>query len=127
MMEVSIPSIRRFSHLSSFGTVITGIDFESAPKDQFRRKRDDILREHKRDTMQMQTIKTKNIMVSIFYDMNGGISPSLEEQWCYQILLHAVKVAFEVKYLSVLKPEEKTKSSAAVSLLQALDIPLTEF
>lgn len=85
--------------------VVTGIDFESAPRDQYRRKRDDILRDQRGDTMHMLTAKTKNIIVSIFFDMNGAITPSMEEKWAYQVLLHAVKVAFEVKYVQTLQVE----------------------
>jgi hypothetical protein len=51
----------------------------------------------------MLTIKTKNIIVSIFYDMNGSISPTVEEKWGYQVLLHSVRIAFEVKYLPTLQ------------------------
>jgi hypothetical protein len=86
-------------------TVISGIDFESTPKDgnQTRRRRDDILRDHRNETMHMLTVKTKNIIVSIFYDMNGSISPTVEEKWGYQVLLHSVRIAFEVKYLPTLQ------------------------
>lgn len=83
--------------------VISGIDFESIPKDQIRKRREDTLRDHKGETMQMQTVKTKSIIVSVFYDLSGSVMPSLEDQWCHQILLHSVRMAFEIKYLSTLQ------------------------
>ncbi len=67
--------------------------------------------------MHMMTSKTKNIIVSIFFDMNGSIAPSMEEKWAYQVLIHAVKVAFEVKYVQTLQVlhDDGHKSSVSVS------------
>lgn len=67
--------------------------------------------------MHMLTAKTKNIIVSIFYDMHGAIKPSLQDKWAYQLLLHSVKIAFEVKYVQVFQflSDEGTKTSVSVS------------
>jgi len=53
--------------------------------------------------MHMNTIKTDEIIVTIFYDMNGGIKLSELDQWRYEIMLIAVKTAFEIKYLPMLQ------------------------
>lgn len=61
-------------------------------------------------TMQMLSLKTKDIIVSVFYDMGGSLVPSAEERQKLNILMQSVKTAFERKYLSELM-ENRAKSN----------------
>ena len=45
--------------------------------------------------MQMVTLKTKDIIVSIFYDMQGQMMPSFEDKQKLLILMHSLKAAFD--------------------------------
>lgn len=83
--------------------MISGVDFEYCSKSITRHKRDDILRANQGDTMHMMSLKSDEIIVTIFFDMNGGIKLTVFDQWKYEIMLNAVKTAFEIKYLSTLQ------------------------
>ena len=78
--------------------------------------------------MQMLSLKTKDIIVSVFYDMSGALVPSAMEKQKLNILIHSLKTAFERKYLSELM-ENRAKSnndsvheSQSVSLLPSIFI-----
>jgi len=61
-------------------------------------------------TMQMLSLKTKDIIVSVFYDMGGSMVPTTHDKQKLDVLIHAIKTAFERKYLSELM-ENRTKSN----------------
>eukprot|EP01036_Dinobryon_divergens_P027101 gene27101-35818_t len=88
--------------------VISSINFESG--DKSRRKKNDFLNMKDNQTMQMVSVKTKDIIVSVFYDMSGSLVPSTLEKLKLDVLMHSLKTAFERKYLSELM-ENRTKSN----------------
>ena len=53
--------------------------------------------------MHMTTAKTDEIIVSIFFDMNSLLAPSVHVKNQYQVLLHAIIMAFESRYLADLQ------------------------
>eukprot|EP01039_Chlorochromonas_danica_P002551 gene2551-2792_t len=78
--------------------VISKIDFQ-AQRNTLRRKRDDVLKCKRGDTMQMVTVKTEDVIVSVFFDLDGLLQPSIRLKNCFQILLHALQLAFESNFL----------------------------
>ena len=89
--------------------IISGIDFER-PNQSVRKKRDDVLRTNRGETMHMITIRAEQITTSIFFHLRGKLVPSELEKYLYQILLYLVKVAFETRFeavLSTLKPNSQ--------------------
>lgn len=65
--------------------------------------------------MHMMSLKSDEIIVTIFFDMNGGIKLTIVDQWRYEIMLHAVKLAFEIKYLQTLQTLHMTTAENANS------------
>lgn len=59
--------------------------------------------------MHLLTAQTNNITVSIFFDMNRMLIASLDDKKRFQILLEAIKIAFETKYLLILNELRNTK------------------
>lgn len=90
--------------------VISKIDFQ-AQRNTLRRKRDDVLKCKRGDTMQMVTVKTEDVIVSVFFDLDGLLQPSIRLKNCFQILLHALQLAFESNFLPALQ-EWRSSSSA---------------
>lgn len=82
--------------------MITGIDFQAPPRNCVRRKRDDVLKEKRSETMQMVTVKTDEITVSIFFDLDGHLAPSIEMKNRFRTLLQTIKLAFEMQFLPAL-------------------------
>lgn len=61
--------------------------------------------------MQMVTVKTEDVIVSVFFDLDGLLQPSIRLKNCFQILLHSLQLAFESRFLSALQ-EWRSSSSA---------------
>lgn len=100
--------------------VISSIKFESGGRNT-KKKRNDILQSDDKDTMQMTTIKTKDIIVSIFYDMRGSMLPSPEHKLKLNVLIHCVKTLFERKFLTELMENRGTfHHDSSVSESQAI-------
>jgi hypothetical protein len=57
--------------------------------------------------MQMVTTKTDNMVVSVFYDIQGQMTPLHKDKERLNILMHAVKAAFEKKYAVELSARRK--------------------
>lgn len=94
---------------------ICGIDFESANQ-SIRKKRDDVLRSNRGDTMNMMTIRSDNVTASIFFDLRGQLIPSDHEKYRYQILLYAVKLAFEKQFEHVLQELKPTSPVSCTAI-----------
>lgn len=62
-----------------------------------------MLRRDQGDTMHMMTMKTEDIIVTIFYDMRGEIKLNEYDQWKCEVMLNAVKSSFEIKHLQTLQ------------------------
>jgi hypothetical protein len=61
--------------------------------------------------MHLETVKTQDIIVFIFFDLNGLITPPIEDQWRYKLLVQAVKTAFETKCLPTLSKQRSHTST----------------
>ncbi len=94
--------------------MIHGIDFEVGKADTNRKRRDDIFRADRSDTMHLESMKSSGLIVSVFFDMNGQIIASREEKLRHAILLHTIRAAFETMYGSHF--EELAKCKTPVSL-----------
>eukprot|EP01031_Cornospumella_fuschlensis_P029999 gene29999-36234_t len=57
---------------------------------------------NKSETMHMMTARTDRIIVSLFFDMDGDLTPSIHAKNLYFVFLHATMMAFESRYLAVL-------------------------
>lgn len=99
--------------------VISSINFESGSNSSTKKKRNDILQPDK-DTMQMVTLKTKDIIVSVFYDMVGSMVPSSGDSLKLNVLLHSVKTLFERKFLTELMENRGKFHDSSVSESQPI-------
>ncbi|RYG99604.1 hypothetical protein EON65_50125 [archaeon] len=50
----------------------------------------------------MMSARTDHIVVSLFFDMAGDLTPSIHVKNLYFVLLHSVILAFESRYLAEL-------------------------
>lgn len=71
-------------------------------------------------TMQMLTLKTKDIIVVLFFDMNGLLAPTSEDKQKLVILLHAIKSAFERKFLAELMDSRGRSQTDSVTGSQSV-------
>lgn len=81
--------------------VLNCVNFESGRKISTRMKNHDNL-QARNQTMQMITAKTNDIIVSLFFDMQGMDMPSCEERNKLKVMLHSVIAAFEQEFLETL-------------------------
>jgi hypothetical protein len=61
------------------------------------------LQSGRNDTMHMLTVASTELLVSIFFDLQGALSPSVSQRNIFSILLQSVKQAFEVTCMSRLQ------------------------
>lgn len=85
---------------------ISCVNFESGRKVTTRLNQD--IYRPKNQTMQMKSIKNKDIIVSVFFDMQGMEMPSFEEDFKLDVLMHSVLNAFTKDYLYELKEKRPT-------------------
>jgi hypothetical protein len=90
--------------------VVHGVDFEVSKSTIRRKRRDDIFRTDRSETMHLETMKSTGLIVSIFFDMNGKTIASREEKMKHAILLHTIRAAFEILYKSRLEVLMKCKN-----------------
>lgn len=84
-------------------SVVVGVDFESHPKNMVRRRRDDMLWDVRGDTMHMMTLRGSDFTVTAFFDLQGKVLASPEDERKFDIFLYSVKIAFEQIYLDTLR------------------------
>lgn len=79
---------------------ISCVNFESGRRVSTRLSQESY---HSRNqTMQMKSIKTNDLIVSVFYDMQGMEMPTPEEDLKLDVLMHAVLAAFSNEHLQSL-------------------------
>ena len=85
---------------------ISCVNFESGRKISTRLSHDH--QQAKNQTMQMKSIKTDDIIVSVFFDMQGMEMPTWEEDLKLDVLMHTVKEAFLRDHLTNLLEKRPT-------------------
>jgi hypothetical protein len=85
---------------------ISCVNFESGRKINTRLS--DQPQASRNQTMQMKSIKTEDIIVSVFFDMQGTDMPTWEEDLKLDVLMHAVKEAFLKDNLLLLRQKRPT-------------------
>lgn len=76
---------------------ISCVNFESGRKVTARLNQDQY--QARNQTMQMKSIKSKDIIVSVFFDMQGMEMPTWEEDLKLDVLMHSIHQAFVRDYL----------------------------
>eukprot|EP01038_Epipyxis_sp_PR26KG_P007860 gene7860-10669_t len=67
-------------------------------------------------TMQMLTLRSKEIIISLFFDMQGLLTPTNEDKQKLLVLLHSIKAAFYKKYFN----DNQHSRQKFVDILQSL-------
>lgn len=78
---------------------LIGVDFEVPQQRDISRRSDDHLQTDSGDTMHLMTTRTKDICVSVFFDMKCGVLLGFEQQRLFKTFLNGIKVAFEHLYI----------------------------
>lgn len=76
---------------------ISCVNFESGRKISTRLSQDQL--QTRNQTMQMKSVKSDDIIVSVFFDMQGMDMPTNEEDLKLDVLMHAVQHVFTKDYL----------------------------
>lgn len=85
---------------------ISCVNFESGRKVTTRLNQDQL--QSRNQTMQMKSVKTEDIIVSVFFDMQGMDMPTAEEDLKLDVLMHAVQFVFTQDCLDRLKKKRPT-------------------
>ena len=85
---------------------ISCVNFESGRKVNTRLNQDQL--QTRNQTMQMKSIKSEEITVSVFFDMQGMEMPTWDEDLKLDVLMHAVRDAFLKEHLQQLKLKRPT-------------------
>ncbi len=68
-------------------------------------------------SMQMISVKSRDIIVSVFFDMEGSVMPGEGEKQKLQAFIHLLKAAFEKKYAAM-----KTISGTNAPTVSTMDV-----
>lgn len=85
---------------------ISCVNFESGRKVTTRLNQDQL--QSRNQTMQMKSVKTEDIIVSVFFDMQGMDMPTAEEDLKLDVLMHAVQFVFTQDCLDRLRKKRPT-------------------
>lgn len=85
---------------------ISCVNFESGRKVTTRLNQDQL--QSRNQTMQMKSVKSEDIIVSVFFDMQGMDMPTAEEDFKLDVLMHAVQYVFTQDCLERLKRKRPT-------------------
>ena len=85
---------------------ISCVNFELGRKVTTRLNQDQL--QSRNQTMQMKSVKTDDIIVSVFFDMQGMDMPTAEEDLKLDVLMHAVEFVFTQDCLDRLRLKRPT-------------------
>lgn len=111
---------------------ISCVNFESGRKITTRLNQDQL---HSRNqTMQMKSVKSTDIIVSVFFDMQGADMPTPDEDYKLDVLMHAVQYVFTQDYLErliakrpKLQQEMEEQNEANEELDSRAPLPFEDF